>query len=162
MKKAISIVLLFSIVLTMLCACGADSSPQKETTEQVPSTTQSENKVAQEHIDFILNREVFMSGMETFYKSLLNDYDKAFDVGMTFADLMNNTYFENLKWEYLSNEDDMIIVSFYGIVNGTADKIPVSASFAWASSAKSPIISAFIFGKNADGSYNEHSANTIQ
>ena len=162
MKKAISIVLLFSFVLTMLCACGADSSPQTETTEQVPSTTQSENKILQEHIDFILSREVFMSGMESFYKSLLNDYDKAFDVGMTFADLMNNTYFESLKWEYLSNEDDMIIVSFYGILNGTADKIPVSASFAWASSAKAPIINAFIFGKNADGSYNEHSANTIQ
>lgn len=162
MKKAISIVLLFSFVLTMLCACGADSSPKTETTEQVPPTIQSENTVSQEHIDFILTREVFMPGMESYYKQTATYYDKYFDADMTFSYLINSTYFESLKWEYLSNEEDMIIVTFYGIANGIADKIPISASFAWTSSAKAPIINAFIFGKNADGSYNEHSANTIQ
>lgn len=146
----------------MPCSCGENSNLPSNTTQDVSSALETESNVSKKHIDFILNREVFMSGMETFYKKIATDYDKQFDTSMTFGHLINENYFDNMKWEYFSNEDDMIIVTFCGTTDELYNRIPVSASFAWTSTAKAPIISRCVFGKDANGNYNEYSANEIQ
>lgn len=152
MKRAISFVLLCSFIFTMLCACGVDLPPEAETTEQVPSTTQSENKVLQEHIDFVLDRKVFMSNMDGLYRSSISNYDVIFDTDITFRDLLNDTYFVKslLKWEYRSKEDDdFIMISFGGITKSPYGETPIVAAFAWTDTS-SPFVGHFIFGEESN------------
>ena len=164
MKRAISLVLSFSFILTMLCACGLDSPSKTEITEQTLTTTQGENGVSQEHIDFILGRKVFMPDMDSLYRSSISDYDTVFDTTITFGDLINDTHFVKglSKWEYLSNDDDMIMVSFSGMAQSISGEIPVVVGFSWTSKAKAPIVGHFILCTDSNGKNNEWSVDIIQ
>lgn len=159
-KNLISV--LWLIVIIIVICFKISSFNSNETINKNSTNPKNENFVSQEDIDFILNREVFISGMDSYYKEMFSNYEVYIDPNIKFSDLLNEKYFENINWKYFSTDADMSIVVFSGITKNTYNNIPVSASFSWTSNAKSPIISHFIFGKNDDGTYNEHSINTIK
>lgn len=167
MKKLITTIL-FMLVLVLLVSCNSSNG----TTEHVGNdgvndgitNTNNDGAVTEEHINFILNRRVFVPGFSDLYKSAIPNYDSVLDYEMTFADLFNSKYFaENLcKWEYLSTEKGIYIVSFSGMAKTIGgDNIPIVAAFSFTDKAEMPVIFRYVFGYDTNGNLNDWSFTRI-
>ena len=168
MKKLITIIL-FVLALILLTSCnsgdGTTEDAGNDGVNDVTSNSNNDSDVTEEHINFILNRKVFVSDFSDLYNSVISNYDTVFDCEMTFADLFNSKYFvENpCKWEYLSKEDGIYIVSFAGMAKTIGDdSIPIVVGFAFTDKAKMPVIFHFVFGNDTNGNPNEWSVEKIQ
>lgn len=159
MKKTLCLFLSISLLTVALSSCG--NTLNKNDIES-SHASQADANVSQEHIEFILQREVFFNEMHDIYKSVVSDFDMYLSLGLTFRDLLNDKYFDNLKWEYGSVEDGLTTVFFYGIIKKHNNDIPIAITFTWIQDAKKPFIPAYIFGKTDDGNYNQWSVNKVQ
>lgn len=164
--KKIFVLIVSIFIIALLASCNSGDA----TTEHTGNNSDISNSnnyagVTKEHMDFILNRKVFVSDFADMYNSTIPNYDSVFDCEMTFADLFSSKYFaENLcEWEYLSKEDGLYIVSFSGMAKSiSGDNIPIVVGFCFTDKAQMPVIFHFVFGSDKNGTTNEWSVEIIK
>ncbi len=153
MKKSrcFAFLLLLAVLITSLCSCLNISNPSGDTdnnNSSTPSAEESTDAVSQQHINFILNRNVFVADFDYLYSAALPDYKSSFDTDIQLRDLISSTYFytSSIKWEYGEATDGVITVYFTGVAKGVGGDTAVAASFYWGEDGKLAFVSGYIIG----------------
>lgn len=171
MKRIITLFLAVALIVCTFCSCNKvlrsaffgepltlanDDETENENNNEMVQT------VSKEHIDYILNRNVFLPEMDQFYKLALPDYKHQFDTAITFRDLLNNTHFisETCHWDYILKESSTTLVSFTGTPKTAQNNQSLCIGFGWTSKSRVPVILLLKITESASNT--TYSPTTIQ
>lgn len=143
------VLLAFSILL-FICFAGCGNHEVNVESEPFESETSND-------IQFVLEREVFYLKEESpsTYINFINNIDSitSYKESWTFAQLLNDNYFQNISWTTNEFDDSQKTITFSGISLKTPDNAKVNIVFYIQEQATVPLIwSLEIIGDESNGS----------